>query len=316
MNEKKVVVAIVGDGTEEELWDRDLKALPGVVRVRAGENLERSLAGIRRRGISPAVAIVSSRLYPGSRNLVQLLKRLFPVVEVLLVASADLPLPHLHPLAADGVRHLVIRPASPAVPGAGQLAPAVNNLLCGRPWQMGDYLLPGTPVHEFLVRSSDEKEELIAAVTALVEGGAPERELLRQKGALLADEMLENALYGAPCTGSGEKLFSKGETRLLLPAEQILFRFGFDGETLALEVADSWGSLADGAVVAHLARNHGAHSFSGEIGGRGFFIIWQFLDQMHVNIVPGRQTVVGGHVRLDSPFDSPAPKEFHITVQQ
>jgi anti-sigma regulatory factor (Ser/Thr protein kinase) len=49
-------------------------------------------------------------------------------------------------------------------------------------------------------------------------------------------------------------------------------------------------------------------------GGRGLFIIWRFLDQFHVSIKPGKETVIGGHVRVTSPLDLDEPKGFHISA--
>lgn len=137
--------------------------------------------------------------------------------------------------------------------------------------------------------------------------------MLRQKGALLADELLENSMYDAPRGTLGNRLFKKGEKRAMLPQERIVFSFGFDGETLALKLTDSWGSLEPDVVMEYLARNQDDGSIADDAGGRGLFIIWRFLDQFHVNVHPGQETVVGGHLKLFSRFDPEAPRGFQIT---
>lgn len=319
MQKSTTVLAVFADAADENVWEQELTQIPNLIRLQGGENLSRTLATLQRLGLEPGLVLISTRVYPlGSHNPLPALRRLFPTIKLILFSAADAPLPSLHPFMTDGIRHLVIEPAEG---GNGSLAGsplklAVFNLLSDRQWQMTDYLRLGTPVREFAIHSSDQKETLIGDLMAMIEGDAPELDLLRQKGALLADEMLENAIYGAPRGEDGDKMFRKGERRRLLPAEQISFRAGFDGTTLALEVTDSWGSLPPDAVIEHLACNQDGTGPVEEAGGRGLFIIWRFLDQLHVSIAPGRQTVVGGHVRLQSDCDPAAPKGFHIITRQ
>src|SRR6185369_6699834 len=170
-------------------------------------------------------------------------------------------------------------------------------------------------IHEFPLISSNQKEALIAYLEGAIIGDSQEMELLRQRAALLADEMVENALYGAPQGKDGRKLYCKGEERIINVDEKIFFRFAFDGETLAMEVVDGWGTLAPEMVVDFLARNQsGMDEVSDEVGGRGLFIIWRFMDHLHVNIRPGMQTVLGGHLKAVSTHDCESPRGFSIST--
>ena len=145
---------------------------------------------------------------------------------------------------------------------------------------------------------------------------AEKMDFLRQRAALLADEMVENAIYGAPQDSFGKKLYSKGESRSIADNEKILFCFAFDGETLAMEIADGWGTLVPEMVIDYLARNQdGVAEHCEENGGRGLFIIWRFLDHLHINIRQGMQTILGGHLKADSPLDSDSPKGFSISTE-
>ncbi len=265
--------------------------------------------------LAPSLVILSTRLYPESRpELVGELRRLYPRAEILLVTPGTDPLPQLKRIADDRIRHLFVTPDHDAE-GILSLRQAISGLLTGSPWQLRDYVRPGSRVHEFPLNSSSQKELLIEAVEHAIAGDSPEMELLRQKGALLADEMVENALYGAPRGDDGKKLYCKGEDRLIDDGEQIVFRYAFDGETLAMEIADGWGTLAPEMVVDFLSRNQdGALAEDGETGGRGLFIIWRFLDHLHVNIRPGRKTVLGGHLRAVSPLDWESPRGFSIST--
>jgi hypothetical protein len=68
-------------------------------------------------------------------------------------------------------------------------------------------------------------------------------------------------------------------------------------------------------VIDYLARNQeGVAEDSEDDGGRGLFIIWRFLDHLHVTIRPGMQTVLGGHLKAGLPLDSESPKGFSIST--
>lgn len=184
----------------------------------------------------------------------------------------------------------------------------------GQSGTMADYLRPGAAVHERRISTTEQKEQLIAELERSIAGFSPEYEMLRMKGALLADEMLENALYAAPRDDRSGPLYRKGEKRTLSERENVVFRYGFDGDLLALEVVDGWGTLTPEAFFEHVSRNMESTGPHEEIGGRGLFIIWRFLDALHLRINPGKQTVIGGHVRLASSAMFSESKELHIST--
>lgn len=318
MQTNRTILTLFKGPADEALCAPLLAEIPGIIRIMAGDNLAVSLENLKKIGIEPCLAILSRRLYPEEKpDLATMLKKLFPSLEFLLLSSTTDPFPPLFSLARDGVRHLVINPAAQGGEEGetkGRFTVAVKKLVEGSSWKMVDYVRADAYIHEFVVSSSAQKEELIARVEAVIRGDAPDIDLLRQRGALLADEMLENALYGAPRGEDGGKLYQKGEERAIQPRERIVFRFAFDGETLAMEVADGWGSLSPDIVMEYLAKNQANTALSDETGGRGLFIIWRFLDYFHVSISPGRQTVVGGHLKASSPLDPEAPRGFHISA--
>jgi hypothetical protein len=271
----------------------------------------------RKRGIDPSVVLISTRLYPVEHpKLVSQFRRLFPESDIMLMGLSSDPPPTLGLLLRDKVRHLLINPIEDPCCDLDREATlfdlTIRRLKKGLPLYIADYIKPGTPVHEFSVSSSEQKEELIAALESAIVGYTKESELLRMKAALLADEMLENALYAAPRGERSDPLYRKGEKRALSDGEKVAFRFGFDGESLALEVTDGWGTLSSEAFFEHVARNLECLGVHEEIGGRGLFIIWRFLDSLHIRINPGRQTVIGGHIRLSSAENYLESKGFHI----
>ncbi len=316
ITDRHLVLALFNSVIDEDAFLPLLTGLPGLLCI--GNPPEQKLFGEKMAllQLQPALVILSSRLYPESRpELVREINKLYPGAEILLVTLATDPLPPLQQLAADSIRHLLVTPTADDESGIASLHEAITRLLVRSPWELHDYVSAGSPVHEFSLTSSNEKESLIAALVTTISGDSEEMELLRQRAALLADEMVENALYGAPQGDDGRKLYSKGENRAIDADEKIKFRFAFDGETLAMEITDGWGTLAPGMVVDFLARNQdGMETAQEEVGGRGLFIIWRFLDHLHVNILPGMQTVLGGHLKASSPLDCESPKGFSIST--
>jgi len=283
------------------------------------EELFEAMPNLARKGINPPLFIISTRLYPEKApKLIEKIRKWLPNSDFLLIASDSNAFPPLQPLVRDNVRHLIINPESTHLLNidreSAQFRTVVTKLIEGRPLKICDYLKPGTETYEFRVSSSDQKEELIAGLEDLISGSGPEIELLRQKGALLVDEMFENALYGAPHEKNGASIYAKGQLRQVDSKENIVLRYGFDGECIAMEMEDSWGSLSPDAVLECLATNHDSHEICEEAGGRGLFIIWRFLDHLHVHIDPGRQTVVGGQVKLVTAENLIEKKGFHITT--
>jgi len=153
-------------------------------------------------------------------------------------------------------------------------------------------------IHEWPVLSSEDKEEIIGRVERIIEGNDASHEFLRQRAALMADEMLENALYCAPHDTSGNQIYAKGEKRSLSPGEKIVLRCAFDGEKLFLEVSDSWGRLSPETVQGHIAINL-AHDDSTDRAGRGLYFMWKFMKDFYVNFAPGLKTSVGGYLLLN-----------------
>lgn len=315
--DRDFILAIYNNVTDEAAFRPLLSGLHGLLSLRNPPGKKLLTEKMALLQLRPALVILSGRLYPESRpELVAELKGLYPGVEILLVCLATDPLPPLQQLACDRVRHLLVTSTVDGQEGVSSLREAINKLLVRTPWTLPDHVRPGSRVHEFSLTSSRQKEALIATVDAAIGGDSPAMELLRQRAALLVDEMVENALYGAPQGEDGRKLYRKGEERAIAADEMIIFRFAFDGETLAMEIADGWGTLSPDLVIDYLAKNLATDQLDDDTGGRGLFIIWRFLDHFHVNIRPGHQTVLGGHIKATAAPDFEAPKGFFISTQQ
>ncbi len=159
-------------------------------------------------------------------------------------------------------------------------------------------LREGARGHHWRLSSSQEKETVIAQLEQLLPGDDEAHLFLRQRAVLMADEMLENALFAAPRDPCGRPLFRKGDRRSLLPGEGILFCSSFDGATLALEVTDSWGGLSPETVRTFLTLNLAENDPSHDRSGRGLYFMWRFLKDFYLRVVPGVETTVGGLLQL------------------
>ncbi len=150
------------------------------------------------------------------------------------------------------------------------------------------------------ISSSEDKEKVIAHLEHLVPGDDEEHCFLRQRAVLMADEMLENALFAAPRDTQGRPLYAKGERRSLSPDEQIEFISLYDGDTLALEVTDTWGSLTPETVRSFLDMNLSENEPVEDRSGRGLYFMWRVMQDFYLSAVPGIETTVGGLLQLQT----------------
>lgn len=316
MAHSKTVLVIFADAADAQTWSPFCFQLPEAISIIADRFLGLTLENLSFADMEPRLAVVSSNLYPESRpGLIAELKSHFPQIEIMVIAAPCVPISGLDRFIADRVRHLMIE--SPPQQGCtarahASLSHSIRNLVLKKRWDLSRHVRKGTPVHEFRLACSAEKEQIIGKLEEAIVGDGAEVEMLRQKGALLADELLENAFYGAPKSDDGLKMFRKGEKRQILPDEKMVFRFAFDGEVLAMEMRDGWGSLRPDTVLEYLTQNSAGHGVADDQGGRGLFIIWRFLDDLHVAIDPGRETLIGGHLKKSSPVPPEAMHGFHI----
>jgi hypothetical protein len=314
MQQMQSILAIFKDEGDAGSWAAYLDGIATLWSITGHDDLWQSVRRVKTLGIDPVVVIVSSRLYPTERpELAVRLKEHFPDAELLLLSSSEEPPLPLLQISADAVRHLEVNPPAGDAAGKGYFDCVLNKLIAGRPITVSDRLSSPKSVRTFDLRSSSDKETLLQTLEAAIAGEGDDFEIFRQRGALLADELMENALYGAPKDAAGEKFFRKGEARETLAGESLVFSFGFDGETLAMEMTDNWGTLDPDLVVEYLARNQAQLDGAEEMGGRGLFLIWRFFDHFHVSVYPGSKTVVGGDLQLSRGLDPEAPRGFHIT---
>jgi len=280
MTQVPEILSLFGEKSVKEAWEPLLSKFPGQRLILADNGCRAESAVIAQIGFMSKLILVSSDLYiVRGTELIKQLRIIYPQAEIIILALADCPSIPLVSLITDHVRHLaVVDPLEEADKFRMLLKTAAAN----EPWDLISYLKSNTDLREFQVFDSSQKEAVINQIEGLVVGPSPDLDILRQKGILLADEMIENAIEAAP----GDALAQDG----------IIVRAGFDGEQLALQVIDNWGTLTPEKALEHMARHQDGRISTDYARGRGLFILWQFFDHFHVNVSFGEKTAIGGQI--------------------
>jgi anti-sigma regulatory factor (Ser/Thr protein kinase) len=294
MTDTSTVLSFFKEKSTLDTWAPSLSKFRGVPILLNPEDIRSDCFRSEALGFTPQLAIVSSDLYPDvGTSLIRQLRLDYPDLDVVVLAAPNVSRLSLWPLVRDGIRHLAV--ADP-VRESEKVATLIKTLASKEPWTFSLYLNSESDFREFRLFHAEQKEYIIRQIESLVCGQAADLEILRQKGALLADEMIENALQAAP-EGA---LSPKG----------IWVKAGFDGETLALQVIDNWGTLTPEKAMEYLARHQDGQVCIDTPRGRGLFILWQFFDHFHLNILSGQETAIGGQLNRKSTPDNGLLKGF------
>jgi CRP-like cAMP-binding protein len=142
------------------------------------------------------------------------------------------------------------------------------------------------------------------------------RSALLDRVQVATEEMLMNAIYDAPVDMQGKALFNHLPRTVeirLHDNQQAQFRYGCDGNLLAVSVQDPFGSLTREVIIKYLESCYGnrAGSLNEAKGGagRGLHQILESCDWTVFNIKPGEKTEVIGLFDLDQKRDG--PPQFH-----
>ena len=238
-------------------------------------------------------------------------KKSHPEAPLLATAGIDARARLLDALCEADVNHVIPKKGALALPRGGMpvigtlegpdehdLFAAVRRLLEG-PESPGvtPYLLAGAPVHEVSVRSSADKDVALGRIVAFAESMDLAGERLRRVE-LATEELLMNALYDAPRNADGVERHAHLDRRLpvtLGAEETVHMRYGCDGQTLAVAVADPFGSLTKRAVTERLRKvRDGIPKPNAGVAGAGLGLVMTYsvANQLIFSISPGRLTEV------------------------
>jgi sigma-B regulation protein RsbU (phosphoserine phosphatase) len=149
-----------------------------------------------------------------------------------------------------------------------------------------------TVQRQFPLSHSDEKAFIGMEIEALLDSqslvGAEHAETVR----LVVDELIENALYGAPRDPAGRPLYPKAAPRDIAAFEGIRLDLALNEEWLGVMITDLWGTLTPTVFLRRLALNHRLQGLQAGAGGAGLFLAWHLSDYCQIRVFPRQKTQV------------------------
>ncbi|MHB8114995.1 MAG: PP2C family protein-serine/threonine phosphatase [Acidithiobacillus ferrivorans] len=209
-------------------------------------------------------------------------------------------------MSQDGIRRILI-PGNPFLQAMGW-----DNLLNAHKEidnELSLYLHIDTPLQLPITTSTDKVGVISSLASWLAETDV--RDDWIDVCTLVADELLENALYAAPRDARGQALYSKSVDRILNEDEHISLHMGRRNNILAIQMRDNWGTLTPSTLLQRLGAHIQGHGLIADQGGGGLYLLWRFSDYMQIRVFPGRETRATLFFDLDHP-----PHEDHYPAFQ
>lgn len=175
----------------------------------------------------------------------------------------------------------------------------VQKLLTGDIFGAEKYLNWGVELREHRITDSAQREILIDQMTEYFDSLGI-RSSLKRKYHVIAEELLMNAIYDAPIDQNAIPRYNHLSRTIpvhLTPDEQGVFRYGFDGNWIAISVEDPFGALERSTVLEYLSRCFTVGVSIEPIvgkggGGNGLFQLIQASTVVIFNVQSGFKTEV------------------------
>jgi hypothetical protein len=152
------------------------------------------------------------------------------------------------------VSHVVSRDVNDRSLTVKNILTTINKILTQDYFGLEKYMTWGVDVQEHRLNKSSERAGRISEMqTALKKIGV--RGSLIDRCALVAEEMLMNAIYDAPMDPKGKSLFNhlpRTQEVLLKPEQAALFRYACDGNLIGISVSDPFGGLQKKIIFDYL----------------------------------------------------------------
>lgn len=111
----------------------------------------------------------------------------------------------------------------------------------------------------------------------------------------IADELIMNAIYHAPCNQNGNHKYTKlsrTERVILAVGEEATLECAYDGQCFGIAVADPFGSFRKEEIIKYLEKCVGVKDIkvNGKLegAGLGFYKIFDVLDQLTIKVARGK----------------------------
>jgi PAS domain S-box-containing protein len=110
---------------------------------------------------------------------------------------------------------------------------------------------------------------------------------------MMADELIENSLYGAPRDRSANALFSKGDERIIASYEGVRLTIKQNDAVFGMSVTDNWGTLTPSTFLNRILLNTSDEGgMKAGVGGTGMYLMWRFSDYLQIRVLPNQKTQV------------------------
>jgi hypothetical protein len=163
------------------------------------------------------------------------------------------------------------------------------------------YLAWGAFVHERLVKSYEEKRDVLLEISDHAKEVGVRRQVIARIESV-TDELLMNALYDAPAIryGVAPRISERSRAGLgPIGDEPALLRWACDDRYFAVSVRDNYGELRKDAILDHIARARAMKGSpqtkpNGGGAGLGLYFVITSVTRFIANISPGQLTEVVG----------------------
>ena len=190
-------------------------------------------------------------------------------------------------LLSAGWSHVIAHP----MPILGEeLLATVQKLIRGDTFGLEKYMTWGAEIRTYALDDTRAREVAVNLMAKdIVAVGLPDR--ISSMVSVIADELIANAVYGAPVDESGARFRAteaRDASRTLVDRETVTVRWGTDGRYLAIEVRDRWGSIDPRTIGAKLAA--GKQNAAQSEGGMGLPLAYACCNQLVIGVAPSQLT--------------------------
>lgn len=273
------------------------------VRLEIASDKESALSHLRS-GTRYDIIFVSSDL----ADLIPEARQSAPAAKFVFMASSNVPaeLPSLKKYGED-IANIVSRHPEDRTFTVKNIATTVSKLASADLFGLEKYLNWGVEVQTRPVRSSTERKTLVDEMQEhFAQLGI--RSSISDRAAVVAEELLMNAIYDAPVGPDGRARYnqrSRKETVELGQQEQAEFRYACDGMLAAISVSDPFGGFQMKTLLNYLERNYAPTQIEvqeeGKGGaGRGLHQIIENSDLVVFNVRRGLRTEVIALFNIDA----------------
>lgn len=252
------------------------------------------------------IVFVSSEL----AALIPDLKRKLPSAILVFMASSNVPteIPVLMAHASE-ISNIVSRHPEDRTFTVKNVATTVSKLISKDVFGLEKYMIWGVEVQSRKVAGSVVRRGLIEDMTGYFTGLGV-RSSIADRAAIVAEELLMNAVYDAPLSTEGKPLYNHlpRTTAVELEAShQPEFKFACDGMLAAISCSDPFGGFRMQTLLDYLQRNYTttadvvdvqSHGKGG--AGRGLHLIIESSDLVVFNVKRNLRTEVIAFFNIDT----------------